>query len=217
MTPPRLVVVARAPVPGRCKTRLCPPLTPAEAALVAEAALADTLEAVAGAASCRPLLALDGEPGDWFHPGFDLVAQRGGGLDERLAAAFEDAAGPAVVIGMDTPQVTSALLRRAVAVLSDPEVDAVLGPAVDGGWWALGLRRPDPNALLGVPMSTPWTGRFQQARLRALGLRVRGLPARRDVDRIGDALAVAAEAPASRFAAAMSSWARLQTRAGAAS
>lgn len=197
-----LLVVAKAPVAGRSKTRLCPPCTPARAAELAEAALADTLEAVA-ATGARPVLILDGEPGPWLPPGFRLVAQRGGGFDERLANAWDDTGGPGLQIGMDTPQVTTALLERSLAALDTPGTGAVLGRAVDGGWWALGLRSPDRRALLGVPMSTANTGAVQHRRLVALGLSVTALPELRDVDRFDDALAVAAAAPSSRFASAV--------------
>ena len=197
-----LLVMAKAPVPGHSKTRLCPPCTPAEAAALAEAALADTLETVA-AAGARPVLALDGSPGPWLPAGFRVFPQRGDGLDERLANAWDDAGGPAVQIGMDTPQVTVALLGSAIAALEAPGTGAVLGPAPDGGWWALGLHRPQRRALIGVPMSTPSTGAIQRRRLRALGLRVATLPTLRDVDRFDDALAVAAEVPHSRFAQAV--------------
>jgi uncharacterized protein len=79
--------------------------------------------------------------------------------------------------------------------------DAIFGPAADGGFWALGLRVPDPDLLRGVPMSTPGTGAVQRDRLRAAGLRVADLPPLRDVDTAADATAVACEAPWSRFAA----------------
>lgn len=194
-----VIVVAKAPVAGRCKTRLCPPCTPSEAAALAEAALADTLATVV-ATGASPVLALEGPPGPWLPPGFRLLSQRGDGLDERLANAWTDAGGPAVQIGMDTPQVTVALLASALHTLGTAGTDAVLGQATDGGWWALGLRRPDRRALAGVPMSTPHTGTAQLARLRSLGLRVAALPQVRDVDRFEDAVAVAAEAPGSRFA-----------------
>ncbi len=200
------MVMAKEPRAGRCKTRLCPPATPAQAARLAEAALADTLAAVAHAPVDRRVLALDGRPGGWLPPGFDVLPQRGAGLDERLAAALADVASPGaehpvLVIGMDTPQVTPGLLGAALARLLTPGVDAVLGPAADGGWWALGLRRPDPATTLGVPMSTPATGAAQRRRLSALGLRVADLPELRDVDVIDDARAVAREVPDSRFAA----------------
>ena len=193
-----LIVIAKAPVPGRVKTRLTPPCTPEEAADLAEAALADTLRAIAATPAERRVVVLDGEPGAWLPDGCEVVAQRGGGLDERLANAFDDVGGPALLIGMDTPQVTPALLSASLRLLGD--ADAVLGLALDGGFWALGLRRPDASLLVGVPMSVSHTGRRQRARLRAAGLRVRVLPALRDVDRIEDARAVAAQVPGGGFA-----------------
>ncbi|MFF9061106.1 DUF2064 domain-containing protein [Streptomyces sp. NPDC101213] len=191
-----LLVIAKEPVPGRVKTRLTPPFAPWEAAALAEAALADTLAAVAAAPAVRRLLVLDGAPGPWLPPGFDVVPQCAGGLDERLADAFARCEGPALLIGMDTPQVTPDLLTVDFA-----GCDAYFGPAEDGGFWALGLAEPDPALLRGVPMSTPSTGAVQRERLVAAGLRVRALPRLRDVDEAGDARAVAALAPHGRFAA----------------
>lgn len=119
------------------------------------------------------------------------------GLDARLAAAFGHRPGPALLIGMDTPQVTPELLD-----VDFTGCDAWFGPAADGGFWALGLADPGPaEALLrGVPMSTPETGAVQRERLRAAGLRVRELPCLRDVDTAADAAEVAALAPTGRFA-----------------
>lgn len=198
-----LVVLAKAPRPGHSKTRLSPPCTPHDAAALAYAALADTLDAVLATPAARHVLVLEGPAGDWCPARIEVVAQRGGGLDERLAHAFADVGGPALLIGMDTPQVTARDLTRGVELLAAPGVDAVLGPAADGGYWAIGLRRAHASAFLGVPMSTAWTGRAQHARLRQLGLHVALLPALRDVDRIADARAVAALAPAGRFAKAL--------------
>jgi hypothetical protein len=191
-----LLVIAKQPVPGRVKTRLVPPCTHEQAAALAEAALADTLRAVLMAPAARRVLVLDGEPGPWLPPGFDIVPQCGGPLDERLAAAFAAVRGPALLIGMDTPQVTPGLLA-----VDWQAADAVFGPAADGGFWALGLREPDPGLLRGVPMSTSATGAIQRARLVAAGLRVAELPQLRDVDTAADALAVARQAPQTRFAA----------------
>lgn len=199
-----LLIIAKAPDPGRVKTRLCPPCTPTQAAALAEAALADTLHAGLASGASRRVLVLDGQPGAWLPAGFEVVAQRGRGLDERLGSAFEDARpGPALVVGMDTPQVTSELLDDGLVRLVEPGIEAVIGGASDGGYWAIGLRRPDRRALRGVPMSVASTGEAQRARLRELGLRVHELPALRDVDRFEDALAVAASAPSTRFAATL--------------
>ncbi|MFM9589446.1 TIGR04282 family arsenosugar biosynthesis glycosyltransferase [Streptomyces scabiei] len=194
-----LLVIAKEPRPGRVKTRLTPPFTPREAAALAEAALVDTLCAVAAAPADRRVLVLAGKPGPWLPPGFDVVPQGDGGLDERLAAAFALCDGPALLIGMDTPQVTPELLA-----VEPAGCDAYFGPAEDGGFWALGFTRPDPALLRGVPMSTPVTGAVQRARLVSAGLRVRDLPVLRDVDTAADAEAVASVAPHSRFAAELS-------------
>ncbi|MFJ1601607.1 DUF2064 domain-containing protein [Streptomyces sp. NPDC088261] len=195
--------MAKAPVPGRVKTRLTPPFRAEEAAALAEAALRDTLAAVLAAPVRRRVLVLDGVPGAWLPDGVEVVAQVAGGLDERLAAAFAGCGGPAVLIGMDTPQVTPELLGPALAPDAWLGCDAWFGPAVDGGFWALGLAVPDPSLLLGVPMSVPETGAVQRARLTGAGLAVRDLPVLRDVDTAHDAELVAAEAPATRFAAAL--------------
>ncbi|WP_328874490.1 DUF2064 domain-containing protein [Streptomyces sp. NBC_00287] len=188
-----LLVIAKEPRPGRVKTRLTPPFTPEEAAALAEAALADTLDTVARTPARRRVLVLDGTPGPWLPPGFEVVPQCAGGLDERLAAAFAACTGPSLLIGMDTPQVTPELLTVDFA-----DCDAYFGPAEDGGFWALGLAEPDPSILRGVPMSTPHTGAAQRARLT--GLRVRDLPVLRDVDTAHDAHLVAEAAPGGRFA-----------------
>jgi glycosyltransferase A (GT-A) superfamily protein (DUF2064 family) len=191
-----LLVIAKQPVPGRVKTRLVPPYSYEQAAALAEAALTDTLHAVLRAPAARRVLVLDGQPGPWLPPGFEVVPQCGGPLDERLAAAFAAVGGPALLIGMDTPQVTPALLT-----VDWDAADAWFGPAADGGFWALGLRTPDPALLRGVPMSTADTGAVQRARLDGAGLRVAELPELRDVDTVADAVAVARQAPGSRFAA----------------
>ncbi|MCS0605400.1 DUF2064 domain-containing protein [Streptomyces sp. LP11] len=202
-----LLVIAKEPLPGRVKTRLTPPFSPREAARLARAALADTLDAVTAAPATRRILVLDGTPGPWVPPGFEVLPQCAGGLDARLADAFAHCSGPALLVGMDTPQVTPELLTVDFA-----DCDAWFGPAEDGGFWALGLAAPDPALLRGVPMSTPGTGAAQRARLMGAGLRVRDLPRLRDVDLAADARAVAALAPHSRFAACLAHCAQAAAR-----
>jgi rSAM/selenodomain-associated transferase 1 len=201
---PTLAVIAKAPVAGRSKTRLCPPCSPQQAAELATAALRDTLDAVLAVRGItRRVLVLDGAPGPWLSAGFEIVAQRGEGLAARLAAAFDDLGGPTFLVGMDTPQLTPRLLADGLRALED--ADASLGPAIDGGYWGIGLSRSDPAVFADVPMSVERTGAVQRQRLRALGLHTAILPALRDVDLIADARAVAALAPHTRFAAALAS------------
>jgi glycosyltransferase A (GT-A) superfamily protein (DUF2064 family) len=205
-----LLVLAKAPVPGRVKTRLCPHLSPVEAAEVAAAALADTLDAVAACGSTRRILALDGAPGDWLPPGFTVVAQRGNTLNERLAAAWTAAGGPGLQIGMDTPQVTPELLNHCLERTASPGASAALGLAEDGGWWALGLARGwTVDVFAGVAMSEATTGADQLGVLRAHGHQVHDLPVLRDLDRIEDLEALARQVPSARVAAA---WRRISSR-----
>jgi len=190
-----LVVIAKAPVPGRVKTRLTPPLSPEQAAAVAEAALVDTLEAVLATPARRRVLVLAGEAGPWLPAGVEVVPQCAGGLDLRLAAAFAGCTGPTLLVGMDTPQITPDLLS-----VDWSAADAWFGPATDGGFWAIGLREPDPSLFPGVPMSVPETGAVQRSRLLAAGLRTRDLPTLTDIDTIAELTSVSREFPGTRTA-----------------
>lgn len=198
-----ILVLAKEPVAGRVKTRLCPPCTPEEAAELAAAALEDTLDAVSVTPAARRVLVLDGAPGEWCPSGVEVVAQAEGGLDARLEAAFSLVDGPALLIGMDTPQVSPSLLAASMAPLTAAGAGrrtAVLGRALDGGWWAAGFaRRPRPGAFAGVPMSTDITGAAQRRRFVDLGYEVVDLPRLRDVDHADDLVAVAASMDAGRF------------------
>jgi glycosyltransferase A (GT-A) superfamily protein (DUF2064 family) len=202
-----LLVLAKAPRAGCAKTRLAPTFGPDGAARLAAAALQDTLDAVAAAPARRRVLVLEGDleaaaPVD-VPATVDVVPQVPGDHARRIAAALAGCRGPALLIGMDTPQVTPALLHLSPGATGPLGADAWLGRAEDGGWWGLGLRRPDLHAraaLAGVPMSTPRTGAAQHDRLRRLGLTVTLLPVLRDVDTPHDAAAVAAAAPGTRFA-----------------
>src|SRR5262249_4791074 len=144
------------------------------------------------------VVCLDGAPGAWLPKSFEVIAQRGDGLGERLANAFADVGGPAFLVGMDTPQVTPAWLDAGLRAAT--RGDAVLGLSPDGGYWGIGLRRPCAAVFDGVPMSADDTGAVQRARLRELGQATVMLPSLLDVDTYADAVTVAAQAPSSRFA-----------------
>ena len=212
-----LLVLAKAPEAGRVKTRLCPPLTLEEAADLAAAALLDTLGAVRAVDGGRVVVALAGQLSAAVRAG-ELAAelrgvatrhQRGPDLGHRIAAAHGDVACllpgcPVLQLGMDTPQVEPALLTEAAGPLRRGTVDAVLGPAADGGWWALGLRDPRAAAAIaGVPTSRDDTGERTAHALRTAGLRVGLLPELTDVDTAADAAVVARLAPGTRFATAV--------------
>lgn len=198
-----IAVLAKEPVPGRVKTRLCPPYSAAQAADLAAAALTDTLDAVARTrTAARRVLVLDGDATAWRRPGFDLLAQHGAGLDERLANALVDVSEltglPVLLVGMDTPQLHPSLLERAGAALV--ATGAALGPATDGGFWAIGLRQPRREHVHGVLMSDTDTGRRQLDRLTQHGVAPTILETLTDVDDAATARAVAEMAPQTRFA-----------------
>lgn len=238
-----VVVLAKAPVAGRVKTRLMPAATPIGAAGVAAAALLDTLDAASAVPGAAVLVALEGDVADAERAdeiagalrGVAVVQQRGDSLGERIAAAHDDAAalfpGAATVqVGMDTPQLTADLLTAALdAVEATPDpaddgveagadgddgdvgvpVDAALGLAEDGGWWALALRDPrDAHRIVDVPTSRDDTGRLTWDALHARPAasrpgRVLALPTLSDVDTADDAVAVALLVPHGRFAGAV--------------
>ena len=219
---PGVLVMAKAPVPGLAKTRIASVVGDEAAADFAAAAFLDTLAAVeAWAPASRRIVALTGTlaqaaRADEFASrlrGWQVVPQRGASFAERLVHAHHDAAaswGPSealLQIGMDTPQLIPAdlaALARAVTAPDQAGVDAVLGPATDGGWWALATRRAGyVDGLADVAMSTPHTCAHTATALRAAGARVGLAHMLSDVDVLADATAVAALAPATMFARAV--------------
>jgi uncharacterized protein len=218
-TTPRavLLVLAKAPVPGQVKTRLCPPATPDQAARIAAAALLDTLDAILAMPHVMPVVALTGDLADAVDAtevmarlrATTVLAQRGTTLGHRIAAAYADATAmagdlPVLQIGMDTPQVNARLLGQCLDLLEGDGVDAVFGLAADGGWWTLGVRQSAlANLIADVPTSRSDTGARTLAVLRAAGCQVAELPQLSDVDTWEDATKVAAGVPGGRFAAAV--------------
>lgn len=191
----QIIVVAKEPLPGKVKTRLQPTCTPHQAARIAEAALADTLTTADNTPATRRILLLEG---DYPAPlGWEVTKQHGDGLAQRLANGLAETARPglaSLLIGMDTPQITPELLNTVASGLSD--MDAVLAPAEDGGWWALALREPRyGEALATVPMSRSDTCDLTRKALAHQGLSVGLAPALRDFDTVGDLKAVARLCP----------------------
>ncbi|SKB40266.1 hypothetical protein SAMN05660473_00573 [Arthrobacter sp. 49Tsu3.1M3] len=200
-----VAVIAKECAPGRVKTRLSPPLTPEEAAALAQLSLSHTLDSVRNLPARRRLLVMDGTPTVRDAAQFIVLPQAPGGLDERLAAICEAVGGPLLIIGMDTPQFSPDHVAPLLRDWSTTGAGhgAWIGLATDGGFWALALRRPDGALIRGVPMSTAATGAEQLARLAAAGLSVGMLPELRDMDHFSDALHIAAAIPGSAFARAV--------------
>jgi glycosyltransferase A (GT-A) superfamily protein (DUF2064 family) len=208
MAGPTVLVVAKAPVPGEAKTRVAREVGDAAAADLAAAALLDTLD-TAARSGFPVVVALTGDIRQAARSDeiaavladVTVVPQVGESSGERLARAHADAdAGHGVVqVGMDSPQVRDDDLREAVERLGDHA--SVLGPAADGGWWLLAVRRGnDASALATVEMSTSFTGERTLEVLPQPTALLRNL---RDVDTWDDARAVADEIPGSRFASAV--------------
>jgi hypothetical protein len=195
--------MAKAPVPGEAKTRLAPAFTPIGAADLAAAALLDTLDAVRSSDVAARVVALSGDLTAACRSEeilgaldeFVVIPQQGATFADRLVRAHHDSGGlgfPVLQIGMDTPQVTGSVLSAAVDELLVAGVEAVLGMATDGGWWALGVADPATASVLAdIPMSRADTGALTREALERLGLVVAGLPVLTDVDTPEDAREVA--------------------------
>ncbi|OBH58450.1 DUF2064 domain-containing protein [Mycobacterium sp. E2479] len=208
--PVTLLVVAKAPEPGRAKTRLAAAVGDRVAAEIAAAALLDTLDAVAVAPVTARVVALAGDLDAAASAAeirqrlasFTVIPQRGKDFAAKLANAHADAADglPVLQIGMDTPQVSTDLLTACAHRLL--EAPAVLGPARDGGWWVLGVADSAmARCLCNVPMSVPETGELTVKALRDNGIEVVTVGTLADVDFVDDIAVVRdACAPTSRFA-----------------
>lgn len=194
-----LIILAKAPLPGQVKTRLCPPLTPDEAATLHGSFVLDVLERSRDAQR-RARVPFDRYV--WCSPSADHVyfkilgarhgvgldTQRGDDLGARMLDAFETlfarGHGRVVMVGTDLPTLPPRRVNEAVERLEDHDV--VLGPATDGGYYLIGLRRVVPALFRDIPWSTPNV----LARTRSLAaeqrLRVALLAPERDIDRLGD-------------------------------
>jgi glycosyltransferase A (GT-A) superfamily protein (DUF2064 family) len=211
--PVTVLVVAKAPEPGRAKTRLAATVGDDLAANIAAAALLDTLDAVAAAPVAARVVGLTGGLQNAAGvaelrerlASFTVIEQRGEDFAVRLANAHADAGqrlpnNPVLQIGMDTPQVTAELLADCARQLL--EATAVLGLARDGGWWILGLQTPAAaERLRDVPMSQPATGDLTLKALHNNGIDVTMVRQLTDFDVVDDVPAVReACSPHSRFA-----------------
>lgn len=205
MTAKRAVLVmAKAPRPGLVKTRLAPMLGDDRCASLQAALITRVASVATSVAPGGTYVAFDppdarGELAGLVPPGVELVAQRGQHLGERLAAAVTDVCvvhrGLLVVVGTDIPLLGARHLHDAFVALAAGD-DVVLGPAHDGGYYLVGMNRPEP--LLFDIAPELWGGPHVLSattnRARSMGLRVGLLEVLQDLDTPEDAVALAAEA-----------------------
>ena len=187
-----LAVMTKVPLPGEVKTRLCPPLTPADAATLARCFLLDRLEQLREVTDCEALVAFApreraGEMRELVPAGIRLVPQVGTDLGMRMDRLLTDLLAEgyagAIAVGTDSPTLPTAYLQRACAAIRDETVDLVVGPAEDGGYYLIGLRAPAPGLFADIQWSTDTVMAETLARAGRLGLRYALLPMWFDVDR----------------------------------
>ncbi len=190
----RVVVFAKAPEPGRVKTRLIPALGEAGAAVLHRRLVAHSLRAATDAALGPVELWCDPDIGDPFFSdcerdfGVSLHAQGQGDLGARMERALDAAltrASRAILVGSDIPGLSAQYLRDAERMLLAGN-DAVIGPAEDGGYVLIGLSRCDPRLFRALSWGGPEVLAQTRERIAALRWRSSELPALRDVDRPED-------------------------------
>ncbi|MDH5641261.1 MAG: TIGR04282 family arsenosugar biosynthesis glycosyltransferase [Nitrospira sp.] len=197
LTPHRiaLVVFAKAPIPGQVKTRLCPPLTPDEAATLHGSFVLDTLERTK-AAAVRFKLPLDrylacapSSTHVFFkimeeRQGVRLIDQVGDDVGARMHQTFETLFSKGyqqvILVGTDVPSLPLEQYKQACTLLASH--DLVLGPALDGGYYLIGLKQPRPDLFTGIPWSTEQVLPLTQIKAQALKLTIALTDAWRDVD-----------------------------------
>jgi rSAM/selenodomain-associated transferase 1 len=185
------MVFLRAPRPGEVKRRLAASLDGEAAAAIYRVLVTRTLSAVTGENGVE-LWHTPDEAGDevgyWARPGWRLRPQGEGDLGVRMQRAFESAFGEGaqrvVLVGTDTPGLTAEDVEEAYDRLLDHEV--VVGPALDGGYWLIGMTSPRPELFADMPWSTGEVLRLTEERAAAGGLRVARLRELRDVDTLED-------------------------------
>jgi rSAM/selenodomain-associated transferase 1 len=194
-----LVIFAKAPVPGQVKTRLCPPLTPDEAATLHGSFVLDTLERTKLAAAklklpidrylaCAPSSTLVFFQIMEERQSVKLLDQVGDDLGARMQQAFDAMFAKGYqrvfIIGTDVPSLPLEHYKQALALLETN--DLVLGPALDGGYYVIGLKRAVPELFANIPWSTDRVLSMTLEKATSLGLKTARLPEWRDVDTIDD-------------------------------
>lgn len=210
---PCLVVVAKQPERGRVKTRIAAALGDDRAVELYRCALFDTLALALSITDVAHVLTYAPPTDDarrYFEqiaPAFELLAQQGNALGERLSGIFArllQRHSPVVSIGSDGPDLPAAFITRAFETLRG-ETDVVLGPAADGGYYLLGMRSMQPTLFERINWSTEVVAEQTRQRAADARLQLAELPPWHDLDTVDDLQAlVAPGAPLSRaFVAAL--------------
>ena len=188
------MVFARAPIPGQTKTRLIPALGEAGAARLHAEMIYQSLEKATALRNVEAELWCTPDTNHRFFVScadtyeVQLRQQSGSDLGERMRNAFAaspDRSPGVILIGSDCPELTVNDLKRTMRILHN-EAEVVLGPATDGGYVLIALRRPVPDLFADMPWGSDQVAELTRGRLRDLGMRWRELPARNDIDRPGD-------------------------------
>ncbi len=195
-----VVIVAKEPVASRVKTRLCPGLSPVQAAEIYTLFIQDMVEEMSG-------LALAGDPcvtlAQAFSPegagssfeailpaSIPIFPQQGAGLGERLSHIFTKLHGEGyeqvLIINSDSPDMPCSLVRKSSRLLESPGIDLVLGPSADGGYYLIGLKKPAPGLFQDIPWSTDRVLALTLERARELGLSCGLMEAWYDIDTCDD-------------------------------
>jgi rSAM/selenodomain-associated transferase 1 len=192
--PVAVAIMAKAPRPGEVKTRLCPPLSLADAAELYRRFLLDKIEQVRSLRAASLAIAYTPvEARPFFEevaPGFVLVPQRGTDLGNRLANSLGELLDSghrgALAIDSDTPTLPLGFLQQALELVTMPQNDVVLGPTEDGGYYLIGLRTVHRELFESMAWSTNQVLPETLRRADAKGLRVACLPPWYDIDTAGD-------------------------------
>lgn len=185
-----IVVMAKPPREGEVKTRLCPPLTHAQASTLHECLLFDTVAKLERFHSAQLWIAFTPDGDEYFKSNFgeraELMSQRGRDLGERMHHIFvflsQLGYREIVVLGSDIPSMPVASMEQAFQVLDNNLNDVVLGPATDGGYYLVGLKTPVGELFRGIPWSNAAVLENTVRRIKELGLRLSLLPAAYDID-----------------------------------
>ena len=192
-----LVVVAKEPVPGKVKTRLFPELSPEEAARLYSCFLQDRLREISALKGIDRAIAFTPEDArETFTAlaldGFELFAQRGKTLGERLnnifLEKFDRGYDAVSIVDSDSPDLPKSIIKESFQLLSSKQAEVVFGPCRDGGYYLVGMRKPYPELFRNIPWSTENVLTISLEKARKTGLNVKLLSGWNDLDTFEDIL-----------------------------